>query len=583
MHGPARRDLFGRIGVKLALFLTLALLPLGLIAVWQTREVSEEIEERARLTLIALTEQAASTERRVIERSLGAAEVLSVIALDLRDDAARCSRLFRQYLDTAPDHSFAGFVPRDGLMVCSSSDAPYDFSQAENFDRDFADPRRMVRVNNDAPISGAAVLLVSEPVFEDGVIVGYIVVSTPRGIIDLEFRSIRPDNPVSLLTFTREGEVISANADIEEVLPRLPVRRSLADLARTGAATFVAADASESRQLYAVTPVVPGLAYAIGRWTEVGAPSGLTVVPVYAFPVAMWLASLAVAYFAVHRVVIKHIRVLQDAMRGFALHRKLPVTGPDAADRPTEFAEMHRTFVRTATILMRDEADLENALHEQKVLLKEVHHRVKNNLQLISSIMSMQIRAVQSGEARAVLRRLQDRVLGLAAIHRTLYQAESLSQVRIDTMLSEILAQIGRAALPPGAGVQIRLVADEVSLYPDQVVPMSLLAAEAVTNALKYVGRPAEGPARIDLNLTCAADGTVTLSIANTLGETPERMDPDDRIRQGDGLGGRLIRAFAGQLSGHLGIDRSAERYCLSLTFKRAPFTETATADQGVA
>ena len=78
--------IFGRIGVRLVLFLTLALLPLGLIAIWQTSRVMEGTEQREDLTLVALTHLAASTERRLIERSFGAAEVLADIAADLRDD-----------------------------------------------------------------------------------------------------------------------------------------------------------------------------------------------------------------------------------------------------------------------------------------------------------------------------------------------------------------------------------------------------------------------------------------------------------------------------------------------------------------
>ena len=88
---------------------------------------------------------------------------------------------------------------------------------------------------------------------------------------------------------------------------------------------------------------------------------------------------------------------------------------------------MNRDFLSMAEGILQDEAELEDALREKSLLIREVHHRVKNNLQLIASIMNMQIRRSRNSETTSVVRRLQDRVLGLARVHRQMYEAQTLA------------------------------------------------------------------------------------------------------------------------------------------------------------
>ena len=136
-------------------------------------------------------------------------------------------------------------------------------------------------------------------------------------------------------------------------------------------------------------------------------------------------------------------------MREFAEHRRLP-EGALKAGAPAEIAEMETGFSAMAERILREDAETEDRLHEQKVLLREVHHRVKNNLQLISSIINMQMRQIDSPEARHVLRRVQDRVLGLATIHRNLTQTDA-GTIRADVVLREIVDQLALMGAPPEA------------------------------------------------------------------------------------------------------------------------------------
>ena len=237
---------------------------------------------------------------------------------------------------------------------------------------------------------------------------------------------------------------------------------------------------------------------------------------------------------------------------------------------------MIEAFVTMTEQIVHDEAVLENSIHEKDVLLREIHHRVKNNLQLIASITNMQIRKARNSETKFVLKRLQDRVLGLATIHRNLYQADVLSNVRADTLIYELTQHISKTSLPSDADVKFELDVAPVSLYPDQAVPLSLLVTEAATNAMKYLGRPKDGPPWISIVLKPQdEEGKVHLTVANSIG-TPLGSAPVD---EGPGLGSQLISAFVMQLGAVSTVTEDEGRYTIDVKFSPSDFgTEDAAA-----
>ena len=149
---------------------------------------------------------------------------------------------------------------------------------------------------------------------------------------------------------------------------------------------------------------------------------------------------------------------------------------------------MSETFRNMARIVIRDAAAREEAVAEKTVLLKEVHHRVKNNLQLIASIINMQSRVIDDTDAKRVLRSVQDRVASLATIYKNLYQAEHLESVEADRLIRDIIGQMSTASVVNDQSIQVDTQLEPLVLLPDQAVPLTLLTTEAFTNALKYAG-----------------------------------------------------------------------------------------------
>jgi two-component sensor histidine kinase len=264
-------------------------------------------------------------------------------------------------------------------------------------------------------------------------------------------------------------------------------------------------------------------------------------------------------------LVIRPVAALRRAMRSFADRRQIPVT-PELRDSAAELRDIDRTFHRMAEKITRDEADVENQLYEREVLLREVHHRVKNNLQLMSSIMNMQMRRSNSPEVRAAIRNLQDRLSSLAMVHRTLYQSSDVAQVRADALIEDVARELmALAGSQSKSSVKLLFDLSPVTLEPDQAGPLALLTAEAVTNALKYVEPDEAGDCwlTVALGRDTDEDDRLVLAIENSAAT-------DARMASEEGLGARLIRAFASQLEAGVEQEAAEGRYRVRVRFSAA-------------
>lgn len=556
-----------RLGFRLAFLLSVALLPLGLIALVQTWRMAEDAELAAESGLLQRTTNAAAGERAMIESALGASEALSQALLETVGNDDACSQILADYVGRSPIYAFAGFVPNDGQMTCSSLGDTRDMSLSATYKDFMASPRAMVTANPTGAVTGEPVLIVSHPVSRDGVLLGMLALSIRHTTLELLRSRNGRDSGVSIVLFNAAGDPIFVeNHRLADVPLVLPEGRDLATLLDSEEPIFRARDGEGQTRVFATQDLVPGLVHVVGSWPPEQAQLGRDLIApsTLLFPLTMWITSLIVAYAAVDRLVIRHVRELRGQMRRFALGRR--DSPPEVLkDAPAEIADVSQTFHNLARILIRDEAELEASLQEKTVLLKEIHHRVKNNLQLIASIMNMQIRQVQEPGARRVLKSVQDRVASLATIHRNLYQAETLSAVQADKLLGDIVSQMTMMSVAPGSNLNIETNFAPVTLYPDQAVPVSLLATEALTNAVKYASAPQNGGQRwIRLTLRDENDGTATLEIVNSQGaDAPERPEGDM-----PGIGSKLINAFAGQLESVVELSSSDGEYRLSVRFE---------------
>ncbi|WP_417255859.1 sensor histidine kinase [Celeribacter halophilus] len=578
MTGGGWRRYVDGLGVRLAALLSIALFPIGLIAVSLTHQFSNAADDRAKSNLLALTAQAAAGEEGFIRSGFGATNALAAVIPSMDTDSPACSQIFLDFVAQSPAFSFAGFVGLDGILKCGTSSVGYDFSEGEVYHDMIENPAPRSDLTLSAPISGTSVIVLSSPVNIDGAFAGYVAVSLPHNESRMVLDNAPVDRPVELITFNREGEILSAAGGLDHIQDRLPKGRPLANLTGQYRMSFLGTTNDGEDRIFAVVPILRNQVYAIGSWPRerLSVAPGFTMTTPMIFPIAMWLTSLGVAYFAVHRLAIKHIRHLSCDMRDFASTRRHARRSKDMA-LPRELREIDEAWHDLADTVIRDEAELEDNIHDKSVLLKEVHHRVKNNLQLIASIVNMKVRKARTPEARFALKEVQGRVMSIATVHRSLYETTTEGRVRADELLGSTIGKLIRAGVGHETGLKSAETYEPVVLYPDQAVPLSLLAAEASTNALKYVGRPTGGAPYVHVSLTQIAPAMARLAIENSKGVA---LVPSEQV-SGTGLGSNLIKAFAQQLGGKLTVEEDDLHYSVIVDFPIADFDD-AEMDSGI-
>jgi len=558
--GFLRNSFFGGLAFRVLLFLSLTLLPIGIVAVLQTQQIAEQSRDSAELSLIALTDQASATERTLLQEALGAGRALAAIVKLERGDPQRCSAFLQSYKAEAAKFLLVGFVQTDGVMDCSSTLETYDVSESTVFHEAMEHHERLFKPLERGAISGSTVVVVTVPVFELEEMIGYVFISIDRTALERPDPAVLSVAPLTLVTYNHLGEILTSQTDAAMTAAEMPGGYTLTQLTGDARQVFAASNSDGVERVYAIVPLVAGSVFGISVW-PVDTPllqNDLAGRSSSLLPIAMWLASLIVAFWALNRLAITHIRKLGRQMRHFALNRTLPRKSL-GGNVPVEIIAMEQAFMGMAASILQDEARLEDSLREKNILLKEVHHRVKNNLQLISSIMNMQIRQAPTEANRRVLQRLQDRILSLATVHQSLYQDNEMSRVDAGLLLREIVSRNLAVGMEPKAGIKVSENYDAMMIGPDDAAPLTLLVSEAVTNALKNVPQDRPGEAQISISLTYMGPEMALLRVVNTAGGVVQEA--------GTGLGSKLIQAFARQLNGTLDIREEGDTYTLELAF----------------
>jgi len=158
-------------------------------------------------------------------------------------------------------------------------------------------------------------------------------------------------------------------------------------------------------------------------------------------------------------------------------------------------------MVLDITARKKADAALQESLHEKEALLKEVHHRVKNNLQVISSLLRLESGQIEHGATKEVLRNMQERVRAMALLHENLYRSGNLAQVNMGVYLGAVCQQLLRSGMAQSAGsIDLQLNLAPLGLEMNQALPCGLLVNELVSNCLKHAfPRGRDGRIRVDL------------------------------------------------------------------------------------
>ena len=198
---------------------------------------------------------------------------------------------------------------------------------------------------------------------------------------------------------------------------------------------------------------------------------------------------------------------------------------------------------RTAQLAEANQA-LQASLDEKVVLLKEVHHRVKNNLQLVVSLLNLQARKQPNPQLVESFRELQNRVNSMSMLHEILYRSENLARVNFAGYISQLCAQLAKSFGTAARRIELKYRIENASLAMDQAVPCGLIINELVTNAMKYAF-PASQGGQISIEMT-ASGSHVILQVSDNGVGLPENVD----AHRAGSLGLKLVHILAEQLRG---------------------------------
>ncbi|MFN2454112.1 MAG: PAS domain S-box protein [Pyrinomonadaceae bacterium] len=193
------------------------------------------------------------------------------------------------------------------------------------------------------------------------------------------------------------------------------------------------------------------------------------------------------------------------------------------------------------------EANINASLHEKEVLLKEIHHRVKNNLQVISSLLSLQSKNIRDERALAVLKESGNRVRSMALIHEKLYRSENLAKIDFAAYVRNLTANLFRSYGVNADTVRLRIEIENILLGIDMALPCGLIINELVSNSLKYAF-PADREGEVCVGLYTPRRNEFVL----TVGDNGVGFPPDVNYRNAESLGLQLVNTLTDQLNGAL-------------------------------
>jgi len=238
-----------------------------------------------------------------------------------------------------------------------------------------------------------------------------------------------------------------------------------------------------------------------------------------------------------------------------------------------EWDSVDQTFLGTAAVgvaqaikRMHTENSIRNSLDEKVVLLREIHHRVKNNMQVIVSLLRMHGRRINDANLAKVFEECRDRINAMSLIHESLYQSDNLARIDFKVYLKKLCRNLGQAYGASGKGISLTVGECDVALDMDQGIAIGMVITELISNAFKHAFPLGKG-GNVSINLSKLDTENVKLIIKDDGKGMPPKID----IMNSPSLGLRLaVSAVTLELGGSIEIDRdNGTQFTICFKYKR--------------
>ncbi|MEJ1241879.1 sensor histidine kinase [Chryseolinea sp. T2] len=227
------------------------------------------------------------------------------------------------------------------------------------------------------------------------------------------------------------------------------------------------------------------------------------------------------------------------------------------------FFNRYKLKQRASAKIDAKNAELQQAITDKEWLLKEVHHRVKNNLQIMISLLNTQSNYLNDESALQAIRESQERMYAISLIHQKLYSADDTSFINVREYIHDLVKQF-KSGLAGQTSITFDIEADELRLDVAQAVPLGLILNEAISNSIKYAF-PNRARGRVRISVTRTEDGLYKLSITDDGVGLPLSQNNNDH----ESFGIRLMQGLSRQLGGALTVE-SGSGVSVEVSFKPA-------------
>jgi two-component system, sensor histidine kinase PdtaS len=469
---------FGRLstGMKMLLILSAALLPLGMIALFASVQSAESNRATRNAASRLLATDAADHLNLLIARTAVTLRAASTAFGDAVPGSPTCRRTLDAFVSSNRLRLRFAIFNANGQLVCATAG--------------YLTPLPSLAL---AEASRAAIA----PTGDGVIIVAHAASSTAIGVAHLPTATLaavsRPHLPAgSYDVEIRQGDKRLTLARMDERGPTMPI-------------TMVAPFSRARLTLVMRMPETP-----------ISATEMLAIV----LPVLMWLAAAIIGWLVVDRLLLRPLTRLQEAVGAYGAGGGRMVI-PAMTTPAIEIRRLGEAFRGVALTVARHEAELEEGLMRQTRLTREVHHRVKNNLQVVASLLSLHARGARSADIAAAYASIQRRVDALAIVHRNHYaELEENRGVALRPLVAELAANL-RGSMPDDAQAPAILldlkpfyaaqdVAVSVAFLLTELVEMALLCAPASRIGVSLTATARNDRALLSVTSPALRDGACT-------------------------------------------------------------------------
>jgi PAS domain S-box-containing protein len=234
----------------------------------------------------------------------------------------------------------------------------------------------------------------------------------------------------------------------------------------------------------------------------------------------------------------------------------------DAEGKPKSFI----AAVRDITKRKGAEGRLRKALEEKDILLREVHHRVKNNIQVITSMLSLHSKYIKDQQYSEMIQEIQNRIRSMALIHEKLYKSEDISFVNFNDYIKELVNELFRSYGANVAVIKPEISVQNVLLGIDDGIPCGLIINELVSNSLKHGFSGYDSGGKISIELTSSGEKKIILKVSDTGVGFPNELD----FKNSNSFGLRLVNTLVEQLGGEINLQRGEGGTKFNISFEKS-------------